>query len=128
MTSAFLIVAAVLVAVVVLVIALRRRGGTIDREAYLIVKTGSRMGLRFQLVKGKTMIGSQEDNDLVLTDARISRHHLMVSYERRVFLVKDLNSLYGTFMDGKRIEKQAVSSGETINLGEAVELELSVLN
>jgi len=105
---------------------LRGRGGKIDREAYLLIKSGERNGARIRLDKAKTRIGAQDDNDVILADDHISRHHALLTYDGGSFAVCDLNSLYGTFVDGKRVEKDPVAAGGIINLGKTVDLELII--
>ena len=116
----------VIALVVIALLAIRRRSRKIDREAYLLIESGARAGSRFPIEKAKTRIGSQEDNDLVLTDDHISRHHVLLSYERGVFTATDLNSLYGLFVDGKRVENVQLASAGKINLGNSVDLELVI--
>lgn|GEM_PF-2894153 len=114
------------VLVVVVVVVKSRRGRKIGLEAYLVIKSGSRAGLHYRIEKARTRIGSQADNDLVVTDDHISRHHLCLTYERGVFVAVDLNSLYGTYIDGKRIERAQAAAGDKINLGGSVDLELFI--
>jgi len=116
----------VILIVLAVVIIKRRRSRKIDLEAYLLIGSGDRAGSRYRIKKANTKIGSQQDNDLVLTDDHISRHHLLLVYERGTFVAVDLNSLYGTFLDEKRIEREELAPGQKINLGGAVDLELSV--
>lgn len=119
------IVVGVLLPVLVVVILRRRSAGKIDVEAYLLINKGELSGSRHRIARRRTKIGAQEDNDLILPDDRISRHHLLVSYEGGGFVAVDLNSLYGTFTNGKRIERQELVEGTKVNLADAVELEFS---
>ena len=118
------------VAIILLGVVLRvlRRERKVDRKACLTVRSGSRAGVRLRLQKARTLVGAQDDNDLVLTDDRISRHHLQVTYENGVFIAADLNSLYGTFVGETRIEKWELASGMILNLGKVVELEFSIVD
>lgn len=54
-------------------------------------------------------IGREIDNDIVMDHVTISRRHaeLFVDEERNVFL-SDLNSMYGTFVNGKRINEPVI--------------------
>ncbi len=116
----------VILIILAVVIIKRRRSRKIHLEAYLFIGSGDRAGSRYRIEKAKTKIGSQLDNDLVLNDDYISRHHLLLSYEGGTFVAVDLNSLYGTFIDEKRIEREELAPGKKVNLGGAVDLELSV--
>jgi len=122
----WLVIVLVILLLVSVLIVIRRRGGTIDREAYLLIKTGENAGTRIRLERTKTRIGGQDDNDVILPDDHISRHHALLTYDSGTFAVCDLNSLYGTFVDGKRVEKEPVVAGGIINLGKTVDLELII--
>jgi hypothetical protein len=116
----------VAVALAILWFVLRRGGGKIDREAYLVIKSGEQAGTRLRLEKAKTRIGAQNDNDIVLTDDHIARHHALLMYDGGTFAVRDLNSLYGLYVDGKRVDESPIAGGEMINLGKVVDVELVI--
>ena len=61
-----------------------------------------------------------------MIDDHISRHHVLLTYERGVFTATDLNSLYGVFVDGQRVENAQLVSGGKIDLGQSVDLELVI--
>lgn len=121
-----IVLAGVVVAAVILWFVLRRGAGKIDREAYLVIKSGEQAGTRVRLAKAKTRIGTQDDNDIILTDDHIARHHALLIYDRGTFAVRDLNSLYGLYVEGKRIDEHPIAGGEMINLGKAVDVELVI--
>ncbi len=124
--SPWLFVAGAVVVLFLLLAALRRRGRKINLDAGLLITSGEQSGTRFCIEKPKTSIGSHGDNDLVLTDDHVARHHLLLSYEHGFFFVADLNSLYGTFVAGKRIERTELAPNDKINLGGSVDLELVI--
>lgn len=70
-------------------------------------------------------VGRAPDNDIVIPDGDISRHHALVwSTEAGVFL-RDLGSVNGTFVDGERVhETVAIPYGAHLRLGSLVELEV----
>ncbi len=70
-------------------------------------------------------VGRAPDNDIVIPDGDISRHHALVwSTEAGVFL-RDLGSANGTFVDGERVhEVVAIPYGARLRLGSKVELEV----
>jgi hypothetical protein len=119
------LVAAALV-VFLLLTAVRRRRQKIDVAAWLVVHSGEKSGTRFPIEKRKTRIGSHEDNDLVLADDRVARHHLVLTYENGVFIATDLNTLYGTMVAGKRIERVELRADSQLSLGGSVDVELVI--
>lgn len=77
-------------------------------------------GRRLQLRNGSpTKIGRSLDNDLVLPDQSISRHHASIAMVEGAFRLHDLNSQNGSFVDGKKIVSEAtLRDGNTIRLGD----------
>jgi ABC-type multidrug transport system ATPase subunit len=65
-----------------------------------------------------TRLGRAPDNDIVVEDLLVSRHHAELRSERdgRRMIV-DLGSYNGTFLDGRRVERAPVTDGSTITLG-----------
>lgn len=65
-------------------------------------------------------IGREASSALVLNDARVSRKHARVEFENGMWVICDLNSSNGTFVNRIRISKQALHPGDQIQIGEAV--------
>ena len=62
-------------------------------------------------------IGTGEDCDLVLSDDRVSRHHLGVRESAGRFLVRDLGSKNGTRYEGSLVTEVRVGPGATFKIG-----------
>ncbi len=62
-------------------------------------------------------IGRGLDNDVVVEDARVSRHHARLQRASRGWQLTDLGSTNGTFVNGKLVRQCPVGSGDTISLG-----------
>jgi phosphoserine phosphatase RsbU/P len=63
-------------------------------------------------------LGRQSDNDLVLLDSRISRRHASIVKDDEGYLLEDVGSRHGTFVNGKRVEAPLrLKSGDQISLG-----------
>ena len=62
-------------------------------------------------------IGRAVDQDLVLKDAFASRRHATISRHDGDFEVIDQNSSHGTYLNGKRIERAKLRSGDTLQFG-----------
>ena len=62
-------------------------------------------------------VGRGLNNDVILEDARVSRHHAELRYKTRRFWVSDLGSTNGTFVNGERVTEQALRNGDTLSLG-----------
>jgi hypothetical protein len=62
-------------------------------------------------------IGRGLNNDIILEDTRVSRHHAQLRYRSRRFWVADTGSTNGTFVNGEAIEERALNDGDVISLG-----------
>ena len=82
------------------------------RAAFLIVG-GTKV---FSLDHAVTNIGRRLDNHLVVDDPRVSRYHAQIRYVRGRFIIFDLNSTGGTFVNGQRTTQSALYPGDVISL------------
>ncbi|MEV0293771.1 BTAD domain-containing putative transcriptional regulator [Nocardia sp. NPDC050710] len=65
-----------------------------------------------------TRIGRLRDNDIMLDDGRVSRHHAVVVDTGLAYVIKDLLSSNGVYVDGIRIiESMALSDGAVVRIG-----------
>jgi transcriptional regulator with GAF, ATPase, and Fis domain len=72
---------------------------------------------------GRMRIGKAQDNDLVLTDDTVSRHHCELIRSPEGIHIRDLDSTNGTRVDGTRIREAMVQPGSVLKVGE-VEISL----
>jgi len=82
------------------------------RPAFLIVG-GTKV---FPIKTAVTNIGRRVDNHLVIDDPRISRYHSQVRYVRGRFIIFDLNSTGGTYVNGQRVNQSVLYPGDVISL------------
>jgi pSer/pThr/pTyr-binding forkhead associated (FHA) protein len=89
--------------------------------AWLVVQSGSDRGRRFALRGGRTTVGRGMDNDVVLTDIAVSRHHLTIEASAGQHILHDLGSGNGTLVND-RDEDDAfrLSHGDKLELGNTV--------
>ena len=64
-----------------------------------------------------TSLGRQLDNDIVVEDRRVSRHHAQIRFEHRNFCLYDLASANGTSVNGQPIQQVVLRDGDLISLG-----------
>jgi len=64
-----------------------------------------------------TTIGRSADQDLVLKEAFASRRHATITNQNGDFEVVDQNSSHGTYLNGKRIDRAKLRSGDTLQFG-----------
>lgn len=65
-------------------------------------------------------IGRDPGNDVVLRDARVSRLHAKVAFERGFYVIHDLDSGNGTFVNGQRVRVAPLTEGAQIRLGSSI--------
>jgi len=67
--------------------------------------------------QGVVTLGSFEENDIVVEDDTVSRNHCKVLQEDDAYLIKDLGSTNGTFVNGVRIKEAYLQPGCLVRLG-----------
>jgi len=64
-------------------------------------------------------LGKANDNDFVIDDAHVSRHHAqLMRLEDGIWLLEDLSSTNGTFVNAQQISKKRISPTDSIMLGD----------
>lgn len=72
-------------------------------------------------LKPETRIGRSLENDVVLSDAKVSRHHALVYQQGEEWFVRDLNSYRGVYVNEERvIESASLKDGDLIRLGGSI--------
>lgn len=85
--------------------------------ALLIRTGGGREGELVGLATDVLTIGRSPHSDLFLDDVTVSRHHARVTHDASGFMVEDLNSLNGTYVNRKRIERHQLLDGDELQIG-----------
>jgi len=85
--------------------------------AFLVVSDGAGQGRRFEIVKFLTTIGRESDNDIVLEDPAVSRHHAQIEIRGSRFCLYDLESTNGTWVNEDRIKEVVLQDNDTVRLG-----------
>ena len=86
--------------------------GTQPQKAFLIVD-----GVKvFPLTQSVVNIGRRLDNQLVIDDPRVSRNHAQLRSIKGRYVIFDLNSTGGTFVNGQRTSQTVMYPGDVISL------------
>jgi hypothetical protein len=89
----------------------------------LIVNPGTENAWEIPLQNGFATLGREAENDLVIEDPSISKHHCEFVVMDSGVTVKDLNSSNGTYIDGQAVSESVLLPGQTLQLGE-IQLQL----
>ena len=86
-------------------------------SALLVVKRGPNAGSRFLLDQDVTTAGRHPDSDIFLDDVTVSRRHAEFVREGGGFVVRDVGSLNGTYLNRERIELAGLAGGDEVQIG-----------
>ena len=86
-------------------------------SALLIVKRGASDGSRFLLDTDVTLAGRHPNADIFLDDVTVSRKHVQFVRDGKKFEVKDLASLNGTYLNGRRVDSGTLTDGDEVAIG-----------
>jgi len=89
-----------------------------EGPALVVRSGGGRAGEHFIPQAARTTIGRSPDNDIFLDDVTVSRKHAVLAQNGNQFLIEDLGSLNGTFVNRRRIESPTrLESGDEVQIG-----------
>lgn len=88
-----------------------------QRRCQLIVIEGPSKGRKLDLSKPKTTLGKRENNDLIIDDKTVSRTHFEIIQTEDSYLLKDLESTNGTYINDLRVKEAYLSPGDVIQIG-----------
>ena len=89
-----------------------------EGPALVVRSGGGRAGEHFIPQGERTTIGRSPDNDIFLDDVTVSRKHAVLAQDGNQFLIEDLGSLNGTFVNRRRIESpMRLESGDEVQIG-----------
>jgi predicted component of type VI protein secretion system len=94
-----------------------REGDVAPGEVMLVVRQGPEIGTRYSLVGDHMSVGRVPDNDIQLDDFTVSRQHAVFVKQGAAWLVRDLGSLNGTYVNNERVDESVVAHGDAVQIG-----------
>ncbi|HET7173430.1 MAG TPA: FHA domain-containing protein [Nocardioidaceae bacterium] len=85
--------------------------------ALLVVQRGPSAGSRFLLDKDEVTAGRHPDSEIFLDDVTVSRRHAVFRRTSDGYLVSDVGSLNGTYVNRDRIDEVLLSGGDEVQIG-----------
>lgn len=93
----------------------------------LTVRTGPHEGMVFDLDKETMILGRDETNDIVLPDAEVSRKHSRLTYSPQGYVLEDLGSTNGTFVNAERLSgPHLLIPGDQIGLSQKLVISIEL--
>jgi len=91
----------------------------IPRLPRLVITAGTEEGQEFKL-RAKATLGRAPDNDIILEDPKVSRHHAVIAFTEERYSITDLESANGTFVNGIRVREShhPLRAEDVISLGD----------
>jgi len=86
-------------------------------QALLVIKGGPTAGSTVLIDQDLTRIGRSPDSDVFLNDVTVSRKHVEIQRDAGRFIVRDVGSLNGTYVNRERCDTVEVSSGDELQVG-----------
>ncbi|MHB8463944.1 MAG: FHA domain-containing protein [Acidimicrobiales bacterium] len=88
-----------------------------DGLGVVIVKRGPNAGSKLVLENDVTTAGRHPDCDIFLDDITVSRHHAEFSKVAAGYVVRDVGSLNGTYVNRERVDEAPLTPGDEVQIG-----------
>lgn len=85
-------------------------------KLFFVGLDGSERSYRLQTHRPFT-VGRDPGNDIILRDPKVSRHHAEIVFERGFFVLHDLASANGSYVNGNRVRVAPLTHGAGVRMG-----------
>jgi pSer/pThr/pTyr-binding forkhead associated (FHA) protein len=75
------------------------------------------LGRRYDIPATGLSIGRERDNQLILNDSGVSRHHAQITFIQGYWYLQDLGSVNGSLVNGQPVNQHILQEGDRITLG-----------
>jgi pSer/pThr/pTyr-binding forkhead associated (FHA) protein len=88
-----------------------------------VMRSGPTPGSVYSLEGDQLVIGRDASSGVAINDAEVSRKHARLTFQGGKYVIEDLGSTNGTFVNGQRVTSSVVlKSGDVVGLGEQIVL------
>ena len=88
----------------------------------LFVIRGADQGCRFELIEPIERLGRDPSSTIQVHDTEVSRHHAEIRRVENDYEISDLNSSNGAFVNGQRVSRHKLVSGDQLQIGRTLML------
>jgi two-component system cell cycle response regulator len=89
-------------------------------DACMVVINGADLGKRYPLTRLSTVIGRSSKTDIQIEEDSISRNHAMIVNRGDRYLLKDLGSTNGTYVNDRPIQEIDLRDGDLVKIGRTI--------
>ena len=86
-------------------------------KLYLRFEQNDQVLKEVSLTQAATTIGRLPDNSVQIDNLAVSGHHAKISWDQDHYVVEDLGSLNGTFVNNERVGKATLKHGDQMKIG-----------
>ena len=88
-------------------------------SATLVIRQGPQAGMSFPLIGAQIVVGREEGLNVTLQDPEASRRHARITWQAGQYVIEDLGSTNGTFINGvQTTAPQVLNPGDSIGIGQ----------
>ena len=95
----------------------------------LVMRSGPTPGAVYPLEGDQIMVGRDSSNGVAINDAEVSRRHARLIFQGGKYVIEDLGSTNGTFVNGQRLAgPHVLKAGDVVAFGEQIVLMYDAVN
>jgi hypothetical protein len=93
------------------------------QQYQIVMRTGPTTGKTYPLEASEITVGRDPSNDIVINDAEVSRKHARLLFQDGSYVLEDLGSTNGTYVNGQRLlGPHRLRPGDLVLLGENISM------
>jgi len=96
------------------------RNAASSGDACLVVIYGDDLGRRIALGKKPMTIGRSSKSDVQIDQESVSRTHARIWFDKKQFMVEDIKSTNGTYVNDNPVEKSSLRDGDQLKIGRTI--------
>jgi pSer/pThr/pTyr-binding forkhead associated (FHA) protein len=87
---------------------------------WLVILKGRRKGRDYRIDRDASVLGRDGGCDFVVEDDTVSRQHARIRVEDQTFVLFDLGSGNGTYVNGEQVQRVELQDGDVIKIGDSL--------